>query len=202
MNTGLFLTAYFPPIQFYSELRNYSSVYIEVNENYSKQTYRNRCEILGTNGVLRLSMPVIKKYTKTKTKDILIDYSSNWQKNHFKSIESAYRSSPFYEYFIDDIMIFFNKKYNYLIDMNMQIIDVVNNFLGLDIKILQTENFIDATNLFDDFRFEINPKNKLLNKNLKSKVYTQVFSEKLPFAPNLSILDLIFNMGQESNLYF
>ena len=81
-NTALLSTAYFPPIEYYSKLISYDKIFIEKHENYPKQTYRNRCEILGANGILTLSIPVTKLKPKTFTKDILIDYSTKWQKNH------------------------------------------------------------------------------------------------------------------------
>ena len=196
----LFSTAYFPPIQYFTEIIGHEKIYIENYDNYSKQTYRNRCEILSANGKLSLTIPVIKKEPKTLIKDILIDYSTNWQKNHFKTIEAAYRSSPFYDFFIDEIIVFWEKKNKYLIDYNTQILNVVNDFIGISTKIINTNSFIPIKqSKYKDFRFTIHPKQN--KNNLKYKPYLQVFSEKFDFVPNLSILDLIMNLGQESMSY-
>jgi len=195
-----FSTAYFPPIEYFSKLIKCKSIYIEIYENYTKQTYRNRCDILSANGRQSLTIPVIKGTTrKITTKDVEIDYSTNWQKIHSKSIEAAYRSSPFYEFFMPEIMPFFEKKYKFLYDFNFQILEIVNDFIDIDTKINFTNDFIklDTKNL-NDFRFSISPKQKNIFQNTP---YTQVFSDKFKFQKNLSILDLIFNMGGESLLY-
>ena len=211
----LFSTAYFPPIQYFTKIIGQKEIYIENYENYSKQSYRNRCEILSANGKLSITIPVIKKKTKTLTKDILIDYTTNWQKNHLKTIESAYRSSPFYDFFIDEIIIFLEKKFKFLLDYNSQIINTINDFIGISPKIINTKSFIPINqSKFKDYRFCIHPKKNKLHKNscqtpLKvsdsflniEKPYLQVFSEKFDFVPNLSILDLIMNLGQESISY-
>ncbi len=195
-----FSTAYFPPIEYFSKLIECESVYIEIYENYTKQTYRNRCDILSANGRQSLTIPVVKGATrKIFTKDIEIDYSTNWQKIHSKSIEAAYRSSPFYEFFMPEIMLFFEKKYKFLYDFNSQILQIINDFIEIDTKINFTTDFIklDSKNL-NDFRFSISPKQKKVFQNTH---YTQVFSDKFKFQENLSILDLIFNMGSESLSY-
>ncbi len=197
----LFSTAYFPPIEYYSKLIKLDFLYIEAYENYIKQTYRNRCIILSANGKQSLTIPVIKeKKNKTHTKDIKIDYSTNWQKIHFKSIESAYRSSPFYEFFIPEIKPFFENEYKFLFDFNNKIIETINDFIEIETKIRLTTNFIPINkNTKKDFRFSINPKQK--NNNFINSPYTQVFSEKFDFQTNLSILDLIFNKGSETYDY-
>lgn len=197
----LLTTSYFPPIQYYSKIVKDENVLIEKYENYGKQSFRNRCDIYGANGKLTLSVPVIKgaKF-KILTRDIRIEYVEDWRKVHFKGIESAYRKSPFYEYYIDDIEPIFSKKHKYLLDLNNEILEVVNDILEINPSINMTEDYIKDTEGIDDWREGIHPK-KSRQKEDKSFVatpYTQVFSDKLGFEPNLSVLDLIFNLGPEA----
>ncbi len=192
-----FTTAYFPPIEYFSKLVDCENIYIDIFENYTKQSYRNRCDILSANGRQSLTIPVLKGVErKTKIKDIEIDYSTDWQKIHLKSIEAAYRSSPFYEFFMPEIQPFFEKKYKFLYDFNYQIFKIINDFIEIDTKINFTTDFIPIDKKdTNDFRFSINPKQKDIFSNT---AYTQVFSDKFKFEENLSILDLIFNMGGET----
>lgn len=203
MNTQkvLLSTAYFPPVQYISKILYFPETIIEVYENYSKQSYRNRCAIYGANGLLTLSIPVVKEHNKkTLTKDVRIDYDTNWRKIHFKSIESAYRSSPFYEYYIDDIAPFFEKKYTFLVDLNTDILNEVLDLMneGKKISIKPSEDYIEILGEeYVDYRDSIHPK-KGKNKPdpfFQPQEYIQVFSDKHGFKPNLSILDLLFNEG-------
>ena len=188
-------TAYLAPIQYYNKLLNYKDVYIELYENFIKQTYRNRCKIYSANGELSISIPVKKIATKTKIKDLLIDYDTNWTKVHWKSIESAYRSSPFFEFYEDDLKPFYEKKYKYLIDFNLEIQNVILEHLDVDVQVKLTEKYIHVPdNDCDDFRSLITPKRNTSNSYNKFE-YTQVFKEKHRFIPNLSIIDLLFNEG-------
>ena len=197
----LLTTSYFPPIQYYSKIVKDENVLIEQYEHYGKQSFRNRCDIYGANGKLTLSVPVIKgARLKILTRDIRIEYVEDWRKVHFKGIESAYRKSPFYEYYIDDIEPLFSKKHKYLLDLNNDILEVVNEILEINPSIKMTEDYIKDTEGMDDWREGIHPK-KSRQKEDKSFVatpYTQVFSDKLGFEPNLSVLDLIFNLGPEA----
>lgn len=199
MSEVLLSTAYLAPVQYYTKLLTYSEVYLEVNENFPKQTYRNRCNIYGANGILALSIPVKKIQTKTKTKDITIDYSTNWQKLHWKSIESAYRSSPFFQYYADEFIPFYKKKFDYLIEYNSLFQEMILSVIGIKQIIMSTEDFIPFKEAgFADFRESINPKNKSIDKNFNPETYIQVFSDKYGFIPNLSIVDLLFNSGPDT----
>ena len=110
----LISTVYFGPVQYYLSIFSAQQVIIEGMEHFPKQTYRNRCVVYGANGPLTLTVPVIRgNLLKKLTKDIRIDYSCNWQKNHLRAIESAYRNSPYYEFYIDEIMRFFNQHFNF-----------------------------------------------------------------------------------------
>ncbi len=195
-NQVLLSTAYLAPIQYYSKFLLYDEIYIELHENYPKQTYRNRCKIYGANGELSLSIPVKKINIKVKTKDILIDYDTNWRKLHWKSIESAYRSSPFFEYYQDDFMPFYEKKYKYLIDLNTDLQILILEHMDYEVKINKTEDYItEYRTKVDDYRYKIHPKLNLNDDRFQVKKYAQVFQEKFGFIPNLSIIDLLFNEG-------
>ena len=200
----LLSTAYFPPIQYYSKLVQENPIYIECFENYAKQSYRNRCDILGANGRLTLSVPVLKgARKKILTKDIQIEYVENWQKIHFKGIESAYRKSPYYEYYIDDIEPIFNKDFKYLIDLNEHIMSILNEIIEINPQIERTTDYIKDTSGYIDWREGIHPKKskRLEDENYTEVAYTQVFSDKFEYQENLSILDLIFNLGPESLIH-
>lgn len=189
-------TAYLAPIQYFTKLFKYDEVFIEKHENFIKQSYRNRCKIYGANGELSLSIPVKKISLKTKIKDLLIDYDTNWQKLHWKSIESAYRSSPFFEFYEDDLKPFYEKKYKFLLDFNIEIQNMVLEYLDIDVNLKFTDKYYDEQdNYFDDLREKIHPKKEYVDPNFKIVEYTQVFQEKYGFIPNLSIIDLLFNEG-------
>lgn len=201
MNDKVLLSvAYFPPIQYYNKLLKYNNIIIEQYEWYPKQSYRNRCCIYGANGLQNLSIPVEKGISrKTHTKDIRIAYHENWQKNHWKSIESAYRSSPFFEFYEDDFRVFYQKKIKFLLDFDMQLMNEINEHIGIRPKISFTNEFIENST-FDDYRKTIHPKvdTQYVDQCFTTTEYHQVFSRKHGFLPNLSILDLMCNLGSET----
>jgi hypothetical protein len=201
-NKVLLSTAYLPPVQYFSKLIKYDEIFIEAHGNFIKQTYRNRCNIYGANGILALSIPVKKNNPKTKIKDIAIDYDTNWRKMHWKSIESAYRSSAFFEFYADYLAPFYHTKYQFLIDFNHDLMKMLAEQLEIDIHISYTKeyNFPEEFD-FDDFRDVIHPKEKINDPDFKVKEYFQVFSDKHGFISNLSILDLLFNTGPEALEY-
>ena len=196
--TAILSTAYFPNIEYISKFLLHNKIIIEANENYTKKTFRNRCNVLSANGLIILSVPVIQnKNEKILIKNTKISYAENWQKEHQTALESAYNSSPFFEYYIDDFRRFFAKKYENLFDYNLEILKQILSIIGIEKQIELTSEFIEIENNYKDFRFSIS-KNRSTNLNQK---YVQVFSEKFSFEPNLSILDVIFNLGPESILY-
>ncbi|MCF6364691.1 MAG: WbqC family protein [Bacteroidales bacterium] len=200
---AIFSIAYFPPVQYFSELINSEENIIEQNENYTKQSYRNRCEILSSNVKQTLSIPIIKKSgNKQLIKDVKIDYKNDWQNIHLKSLQAAYLSSPFYEFYIDALLPFFEKKYKFLFDLNLEIIMTILEELQIKKKITLTNEYKTTYN-YSDFRSSIHPKKSFLTACNKFVVkrYTQVFFEKFDFIPNLSILDLLFNEGPDSINY-
>jgi hypothetical protein len=199
-NSILLSTAYFAPIQYYSKFINHSKVFIEQFEHFNKQTYRNRCVILGGNGLIQLIIPVVKgRGPKILIRDLKISYDTNWQRNQWQTLFSAYSSSPFFEYYQDDIFPFFEKKYEFLLDYNLKINEVICDLLEIENNTVLTPDFEQVPEGTFNYRDIISPKNKTLpDKYFKPMEYTQVFSEKHGFSPNLSILDLIFNEGPNS----
>lgn len=187
-------SAYLPPVEYIHQLVKSDIVYIEANETYTKQTYRNRCEIYSANGKLALSIPVIKiKGNHTLTKDILISYHENWQNNHWRAIESAYNSSPFFLFFKDDLYPLFHKKINRLLEFNHELLIKILDLIGINKEIRVTDDFMRNIPLDQDFRFSISPKH--VSKSINLPPYSQVFQEKSGYIPNLSIIDLLFNEG-------
>ena len=200
MNSILLSSAYFGPIQYYSKLLKHQQVFIEQYENFTKQTFRNRCDILGGNGIVSLVIPVVKgRGPKILIKDIRISYDEDWQRNHWRTIFSAYQSSPFFEFYQDDIQPFFEKKWNFLLDFNLEINQAICEMLEIENNSTLTTDFEKVPENSLNFREIISPKNKKIPDPFFAPVeYTQVFSIKFPFFPNLSILDLIFNEGPNS----
>jgi len=197
----LLSTASFPSISYLKSILYSNEVYIEQFENYIKQTFRNRYIIYAANGIMSLSIPVtFATNKKIPIKDVKIDYDTNWQKQHFKSIESAYRSAPFYEYLIDDFTQFFDKKYTFLIDYNIQVIKTILDILEIDKKLESTTVYEPIPAEKTDLRNAIHPKKEnLMSGNFKA--YPQVFADKFGFQKDLSILDLLFNLGSDAYSY-
>ena len=191
---ALFIPTYFSPISQYQALLNSNSIIFEVEDNYQKQTYRNRCYIYGANGKQLLNIPVsIPKSTKkTKSKDILVE-NSNWQKQHYKSLEAAYNHSPFFEFYKDDLQKLFSKKYTYLLDVNLDSFAFIMEALELS-KEYSLSKVYEETKL-NDFRNLADSKKKV---EISFLSYIQMFDQKFGFLKNLSILDLLFMEGPNS----
>lgn len=194
---------YLGPIELFAHLRDGDNIIVEQNCNYERKSYRNRCNIIGANGPLSLSVPVInQKNVKIKTKDTQISYDSDWQKQHWRSITSAYNSSPFFEYYADAFYPFYNQKFDSLVQFNMELLHTIIRELELDLSITLSDEYETIVhNEVMDLRYLINPKKKQEAHNHFVNIeYWQVFAQKFGFTPNMSILDLIFNMGPESNI--
>ncbi len=196
----LLSAAYFGPIQYFAHLISGSKVVIEQFDNYSKQTYRNRCIIASANGPIALSIPVKrKKGTKTLTKNILIDYDTNWQKLHYRGITSAYSHSPFFEFYFDEIQNILLKHYKFLVDLDMECTETIMELLALEIDLSLSLSYLLPKEGDMDLREIIHPKKQFsLDVHLKSKTYPQMFADRHGFIQNVSILDLIFNLGPET----
>ncbi len=186
---------YFPSISHFVAMVQADSIAFEMEDNFQKQTNRNRTYIYSPNGIQLLNIPV--KHSKVphqKTKEVKIENDFDWQKQHFKSLEAGYRSSPFFEFFEDDIRPFFEKKHTFLMDLNLETFELISNCMRLKLAYeITTEYFheVDSQKVFD-FRILANGK----KDHSQFEVYSQVFKEKAGFLNNLSILDLLFNEGK------
>ena len=188
----------FPTIASYIVIAQAERLVFEVNDSYQKQTYRNRCYIYGANGKLGLYIPVqYSQKNRQNTSEILIDNSSNWQSTHWKSLESAYKKSPYFEYYQDELISLFTRKKDSLLVFNLECIEVVNRCLSLDIDSSKTINF-NKEKKENDYRYLVNARKE---SEIKINPYIQVFQEKHGFINNLSILDLLFNEGPNAKSY-
>jgi hypothetical protein len=195
--TYLLPCLYFGPVQYYSKLASGATCIIELHEHFVKQSYRNRSVIFDSNGALKLIIPLQKHPEKTPLKDIRISYDAPWQDLHWKSLESAYRSSPFFEYFEDDFAHFYtDQRYQFLHEYNLAIQDVVLKLLKLKPTVLFSKEYEKTVPDATDMRMLISPKKDFqLDSGFTLKPYPQVFEPKYGFLPNLSIADLLFNEG-------
>jgi hypothetical protein len=192
-------TAYFPPISWMALLLQSASSQVDLFETYQKQSYRNRCRLGTANGVMSLSVPVKKPNgNQTISRDVLIEYKQNWPLVHWRSIQAAYQSSPFFLYYQDEIESVFLQKYDSLASMNRYIVEEIAGLIGFQAALSNTNDFILPDTLEHDFRFKIHPKKPMV---FSFEKYCQVFEHKYPFMEDLSILDLLFNLGPESLYY-
>lgn len=194
----LLSSTYLGPVSYYKRLASDDSVIMERNENYPKQTYRNRCRISSANGVMDLSIPIKKDADKCPMRDIRIAYTENWQQVHWRAIESAYSSSPFFEYYRDDFEPFYKRHTEFLVDLNEELRLLVCSLVGITPDVTLTDEYQFSANEGEvDLRNYFSPK-KPVTEALSP--YYQVFEQKFGFLPDLSIVDLLFNMGPESLL--
>lgn len=193
----LLSTAYLPNIQYFTKLIHAKEAIIDPYENYVKQSYRNRCDILSANGPLSLSIPIERSKGKFTVKEAIIDYSQNWQIIHWRAIIAAYRSSPFFEYYTDDFFPFFEQKEKYLIDFNYGLLETTYNLLGLNKNFVLSHSYCESHEF--DYRNKISPKiTSSSDAEFIPTSYYQVFLNKYPFISNLSIIDLLCNEGNNS----
>ena len=187
--------SYFPSISHFVAMFQAESIVFEMEDNFQKQTNRNRTYIYSPNGVQLLNIPI--KHSRTshqKTKDIQIENDFDWQKQHFKSLEAAYRSSPFFEYFEDDFVPFFEKKHQFLMDLNLEALEIISKCMRMKFDFETTNEYFHEvdSNKFLDYRFLVNGK----KDPSVFESYTQVFDDKFGFINNLSVLDLLFSEGK------
>ena len=195
METLLIESHYFPCIEYFSLLQRFSSIQIEINENFQKQTYRNRCEIIGSNKVVKLVVPV-QKSDDMRMGNVKIDYSQNWQKDHWKSITSSYNRSPFFEHYKDELEGIIIRKHEKLVDLNGAVLTYCLDATDIKINRKYTDSYekIPENGSTIDFRDKIIAKKSFSTRNVIKPVrYYQVFGKT--FVPNMSIIDLLFCEG-------
>ena len=189
---------YFPNIHQFRQIIKANNILFEVSDNYQKQTFRNRTYIYGANGKLGLFIPVIHTHKNRELfKDVKISYESNWMDLHLKSLQSAYRSSPYLEYFEDDFIKLYSEKEKFLADFNIKCIKLISNLLDLDLDFKISNEYVEKTNDIIDLRDLSNARKE---KKIETPKYIQVFESKHGYLNNLSILDLIFSEGKNSVL--
>ena len=192
-------TAYLPPVEYFAVISQAEEAFIEREENYLKQSYRNRCYLLSAHGPQLLTVPVyLGSQHKTPIKDIRIDYSKRWQQVHLGAIIASYGSSPYFQYYFENIEKIISKKVDFLFDLNMELTESVLKMLKLESKISCTKDFSPAAESENDFRYKISPKKE---SHYSAKEYMHVFDYGNRFTNRLSIIDLIFNVGPEAGSY-
>ncbi len=206
MSTAILMEVqYLGTVQYYSKFLKHDLIYLEQHENYRKGSFRNRCYIATANGIIPLSIPLLKgKHQQANIRSIKIDNSKNWQTLHWRSLKTAYGSSPFFEYYQDDFEILYNKQYDLLFDFCLDLQELVLNSLQMAPSIQFTETFTKETaDDLLDFRNCMLPKNysKPEDPAFEPSPYPQVFEDRLGFVSNLSILDLLFCAGPEAIYY-
>ncbi|MCD6017737.1 MAG: hypothetical protein K0S53_858 [Bacteroidetes bacterium] len=194
MNGILLSTAYLPPVNYLSAVINHEDVVLEKHEHFVKQTYRNRCEILTANGKLSLSLPLIKQSDKELISEKKISYAEDWQKQHWRAITSAYKNSPYFEYFEDEFKPFYENRFELLFDFNTKLLQTILHILRIQKNIQFTAHFESAPCSSVDLRNLSDIKQSFPD----AKSYYQVFSGSSGFVSNLSCLDALFNIGLET----
>ena len=198
MSTAYLTSAYLAPVWYYTKLLGFDKIMVEGFDSYMKQSYRNRCRVAEADGVLSLTIPTEKPdCPKCLMRDVRISDHGHWRRVHWNALEAAYRHSPFFEYYADDFAPFYERQYTFLWDFNMELCRLVCDLIDLHPDMEATEDY--RKDVPNDYRELIHPKNDYRTDTTFQPVpYYQVFDEKQGFLPNLSIVDLLFNMGPES----
>jgi hypothetical protein len=199
-NDAVFPMFYLPPVEYFVKLNTYKpEILIEKEENFPKQTYRNRANIYSPDGVLTLTVPVVKgAKNHTKVKDVKISYDFDWQRLHWLSLQACYRRSAYFEYYEDDFSRFYHENFSFLFDYNEQLLHFLLKALKLKVSLDYTGTYEAEYASLADFREIINPKKK---PDFEQKTYFQLFEERKGFQKNLSIVDLLFNQGPQAVNY-
>ena len=198
MKNILIPVSYFPPLSCFHLIIKNENICFELYEHFPKQTFRNRCSIYSPNGIQQMVIPLHDRKDKTITKDIRISYEQKWQTLHWRSLESAYRSSPYFEYYEDDFRPLYEKKFDFLVDFNLELMQVVFSLMKMKRKISFTKGYEKIPADIKDCRDVLNKKNI---PSVKFPRYAQVFEDRHGFISNLSIADLLFNQGNEAKDY-
>ena len=190
----LLSTAYLPPISWMRAALPAGKVFIEACETYPKQTYRNRCRVITANGLISLSIPIKRvSGNNTQTRDIKIYNEEPWQREHWRTIDTTYRNSPFFLYYKDELQSFYERKYRFLLDFNMEVCNTLFKLMEIQKDINLTTEYIHHPEDMEDLRNAFSPKNTSELSNFAA--YHQVFEERHGFVADLSIIDLLFNEG-------
>ncbi len=190
--TALFSIAYLPPLSYIHQCIEADKIIIDQHEHFIKQTFRNRCQIYGPNGIQSLIIPIKhQNLSHSPVKDTRISFDVPWNKIHWKTICSAYRNSPFFEFYEDEFKIAYEKPDEFLIDFNYKMLEIIFKIFNLNKTIKLSEDFEKAPTLSVDFRNTFHPKKKFININ----PYHQVFSDRFGFINDLSCIDYLFNVG-------
>ena len=206
MSSSILLSStYLGPVQLYAHLYAASQATEDRHEHFIKQTYRNRCYIATPTGPQPLTIPVVRDgASHTPTRDVRISDHGNWRHLHWTALASAYESSPYFEYYADDFRTLYERPFTFLVDFNEALLDTVLSLLSLERPIHQAETYIAPTALPPstlDLRTVISPKQSLeTDPSFHPVPYYQVFAQRTGFLPNLSIADLLFNLGPESRM--
>jgi hypothetical protein len=195
----LISTAYLPPVEYFSLFSGEEEIVVEREENYVKQTYRNRCYILSAQGFQLLSVPVyMGSLHKIPVKEVRIDYSKRWQQVHLRAMTASYSSSPYFEFYFENIEKIISRYHEFLLDLNTELSIVILDMLKIKKRFSFTTSFEPPDYKSFDFRYKIAPKKE---SSFSTKKYSQVFENRSSFDHRLSIIDLIFNMGPEAGSY-
>ncbi|MCX6302091.1 MAG: WbqC family protein [Bacteroidia bacterium] len=195
----LLSSAYLPPVEYFSHIIHTEEALIEREENYLKQSYRNRCYILSASGPQLLTVPVyLGSIHKTPVREIRIDYSKRWQQVHLRALTASYKSSPYFIHYYENIEKIILSNYEFLLDLNMDLLKAVLKMINIEANISYTTDFMPVGISESDFRYSINPKKE---SGYIAKKYMQVFTNGKVFVPGLSIVDLIFNIGRDALHY-
>jgi len=194
--TPVFSTSYLPPIAYVAKALQYTELLIESKETFPKQTYRNRAEIMTAGGVRTLTVPVIRE-NHSRIEEVGIDYKERWNIIHLRTLAAAYSASPYYLYYKDDLEALLTRRYGKLMELNEATLRWIFKTLKTDCQFQRTEEYRKMYG--EDFRNTFTPKRPYPAEGMEK--YYQVFSDRLPFTPNLSIIDLMMNLGPEAGDY-
>lgn len=191
---------YLPPVEYFVQLNKYKTdILIEKEEHLIKQTFRNRTQVYSPDGILALTIPIVKgSKLHTKVKDVKISYDFDWQRLHWLSLQACYRRSAYFEFYEDYLTPFYHEKYEYLFDYNEQLLNVIIKLLKLKVNIKYTDEYFAEYPDRADFRLSINPKK---DTQIDQKPYFQLFEERHGFIKNLSIIDLLCSQGPQAINY-
>lgn len=200
ISKAILSSTYLGPIQWYSKLLLHNEVVIDQHEHFQKQTWRNRCRIVGPNGIQDLIIPVHISGNHTPMNEVRIDYDGIWQRQHWQSIRSAYGNSPFFDFYADHFSPFYeNRKWGKLIEFNSELLELSLKLLKLEVKLESTKEYVVSNDKVADFRNLISPKKSIQDDvDFKPNHYVQVFEERHGFIPNMSVLDLLCCCGPAS----